>query len=93
VNNGCGFMKMTKLVPNMLEKSRFNHRLHRLGELVFLFFFSWVTSLKVWQEHLNMWLTLFLYQCVTIYALADTRCSNASNKEVSSAVCGSIFTG
>jgi hypothetical protein len=31
-------MKMTKLVPEMLDKSRFNRRLHGLNELVFSMF-------------------------------------------------------
>jgi len=34
LDNGRGFMKMTKLVPNMLDKSRFNRRLHQVRELV-----------------------------------------------------------
>jgi hypothetical protein len=38
LDNGRGFMKMTKLVPNMLDKSRFNRRLHRLADLVFSIF-------------------------------------------------------
>ncbi len=38
LDNGRGFMKMTKLVPNMLDKSRFNRRLHQVRELVFSIF-------------------------------------------------------
>lgn len=38
LDNGRRFMKMTQLVPNMLDKSRFNRRLHRLADLVSLFF-------------------------------------------------------
>lgn len=32
------FMKMTGLVPNMLDKSRFNRRLHALAELIYSLF-------------------------------------------------------
>lgn len=35
LDNGRGFMKMTKLVPAMLDKSRFNRRLHQLSDLLF----------------------------------------------------------
>jgi hypothetical protein len=35
MDNGRGFMKMTKLVPHMLDKSRFNRRIHQLQELLF----------------------------------------------------------
>jgi Transposase DDE domain len=38
LDNGRGFMKMTKLVPDMLDKSRFNRRLHQVSELVFAMF-------------------------------------------------------
>jgi len=38
LDNGRGFMKMTGLVPNMLDKSRFNRRLHQVSELVFSIF-------------------------------------------------------
>lgn len=38
LDNGRGFMKMTKLVPKMLDKSRFNRRLHQVSELVFSIF-------------------------------------------------------
>ena len=39
-DNARGFMKMTRLVPNMLDKSRFNRRLHNIKELVFSLFFQ-----------------------------------------------------
>ena len=35
LDNSRGFMKMTKLVPDMLDKSRFNRRLHQLSDLLF----------------------------------------------------------
>lgn len=38
LDNGRGFMKMTGLVPRMLDKSRFNRRLHEVSELVFSLF-------------------------------------------------------
>lgn len=40
LDNGRGFMKMTKLVPAMLDKSRFNRRLHQLSELLFSMFYQ-----------------------------------------------------
>ena len=40
LDNGLGFMKMTKLVPAMLAKSRFNRRLHQLSELLFSIFYQ-----------------------------------------------------
>jgi len=40
IDNARGFMKMTKLVPEMLDKSRFNRRLHGLNELVFSMFWQ-----------------------------------------------------
>lgn len=40
VDNARGFMKMTKLVPGMLDKSRFNRRLHDLGEFLFSMFYQ-----------------------------------------------------
>lgn len=38
LENGRNFMKMTKLVPVMLDKSRFNRRLHQLREFLFWMF-------------------------------------------------------
>lgn len=32
------FMKMTGMVPRMLDKSRFNHRLHNLADLIYSLF-------------------------------------------------------
>lgn len=40
LDNSRGFMKMTKLVPDMLDKSRFNRRLHQLSELLFGIFYQ-----------------------------------------------------
>ncbi|MEO6731812.1 MAG: IS982 family transposase [Ferruginibacter sp.] len=40
LDNSRGFMKMTKLVPDMLDKSRFNRRLHQLSELLFWIFYQ-----------------------------------------------------
>jgi Transposase DDE domain len=40
LDNSRGFMKMTKLVPEMLDKSRFNRRLHQLSELLFSMFYQ-----------------------------------------------------
>lgn len=40
IDNGRGFMKMTKLVPQMLDKSRFNRRLHQLSGLLFSMFYQ-----------------------------------------------------
>ncbi len=37
-DNARQFMKMTKLVPAMLDKSRFNRRLHQVSELLFSLF-------------------------------------------------------
>ena len=54
LDNGLGFMKMTKLVPAMLAKSRFNRRLHQLSELIFLYSTKSATILKVWQGHRNI---------------------------------------
>ncbi len=34
IDNARGFMKMTKLIPKMLDKSRFNRRLHNVHDLV-----------------------------------------------------------
>lgn len=39
-DNSRGFMKMTGLVPDMLDKSRFNRRLHQISELVFSIFWQ-----------------------------------------------------
>lgn len=46
LDNGRGFMKMTGLVPGMLDKSRFNRRLHRVSELVFSIFYQLGHCLK-----------------------------------------------
>lgn len=40
LDNSRGFMKMTGLVPSMLDKSRFNRRLHQLSELLFSLFYQ-----------------------------------------------------
>jgi hypothetical protein len=40
LDNARGFMKMTGLVPRMLDKSRFSRRLHALTELVCTLFFQ-----------------------------------------------------
>ncbi|MES1223901.1 MAG: IS982 family transposase [Bacteroidota bacterium] len=46
LDNGRGFMKMTRLVPGMLDKSRFNRRLHKVAELVFSIFWQIGHELK-----------------------------------------------
>jgi hypothetical protein len=46
LDNGRGFMKMTKLVPGMLDKSRFNRRLHQVSELIFSIFWQLGHQLK-----------------------------------------------
>lgn len=40
IDNGRNFMKMTKLIPSMLDKSRFNRRLHQLSDLLFMMFYQ-----------------------------------------------------
>lgn len=46
LDNGRGFMKMTRLVPGMLDKSRFNRRLHGVSELIFSIFWQLGHCLK-----------------------------------------------
>lgn len=46
IDNARGFMKMTKLIPAMLDKSRFNRRLHHLSEFMFSMFCQIGHSLK-----------------------------------------------
>ena len=46
LDNARGFMKMTKMVPQMLDKSRFNRRLHLVGDLVFSMFWQLGHDLK-----------------------------------------------
>jgi len=46
LDNGRHFMKMTGLCPLMLDKSRFNRRLHALSELLFELFFQIGQHLK-----------------------------------------------
>ena len=45
-DNARQFMKMTKLIPSMLDKSRFNRRLHGISELLFSLFYQLGHSLK-----------------------------------------------
>lgn len=40
LDNSRGFMKMTGLVPGMLDKSRFNRRLRQLSDLLFSMFYQ-----------------------------------------------------
>jgi len=46
LDNGRSFMKMTRLVPAMLDKSRFNRRLHQVGDLIYSIFFQIGHALK-----------------------------------------------
>lgn len=46
-DNGRQFMKMTGLCPAMLDKSRFNRRLHGLGDFLFQLFFQVGQHLKI----------------------------------------------
>ncbi|MGN6435744.1 MAG: IS982 family transposase [Agriterribacter sp.] len=46
LDNGRDFMKMTRLVPGMLDKSRFNRRLHGVSELIFSIFWQLGHCLK-----------------------------------------------
>ena len=46
LENGRHFMKMTGLSPSMLDKSRFNRRLHALSDLLFQLFFQIGQHLK-----------------------------------------------
>ncbi|GAB3413470.1 IS982 family transposase [Niabella aquatica] len=45
-DNGRNFMKMTRLVPQMLDKSRFNRRLHAVSELIVSVFWQLGHCLK-----------------------------------------------
>src|SRR4051794_10779295 len=40
LDNGRNFMKMTGWVPGMLDKSRFNRRLHNVSEILFSMFYQ-----------------------------------------------------
>jgi hypothetical protein len=40
IDNGRNFMKMTELIPAMLDKSRFNRRLHQISDLLFMMFYQ-----------------------------------------------------
>ena len=40
IDNGRNFMKMTGLIPGMVDKSRFNRRLHGLSEMLFNIFYQ-----------------------------------------------------
>ena len=46
LDNGRNFMKMTKLVPEMLDKSRFNRRLHKVSDLLLSIFWQLGHCLK-----------------------------------------------
>lgn len=46
IDNGRGFMKMTGMIPAMLNKSRFNRRLHQVGDLMFSIFWQLGDDLK-----------------------------------------------
>ncbi len=46
MDNARGFMKLTGFVPAMLDKSRFNRRLHHVGELVLSLFWQLGHCLK-----------------------------------------------
>jgi len=46
IDNGRGFMKVTRLVPDMLDKSRFNRRLHKLSDIIFSMFWQIGHELK-----------------------------------------------
>jgi hypothetical protein len=46
LDNGRGFMKMTGMGPAMLDKSRFNRRLHEVSELIFSMFWQLGHCLK-----------------------------------------------
>ena len=46
LDNGRHFMKMTGMSPQMLDKSRFNRRLHALSDLLFQLFFQIGQHLK-----------------------------------------------
>jgi hypothetical protein len=55
MDHGRGFMKMTKLVPAMLDKSRFNRRIHQLSELLFSMFDqigNWLKSISGATEYI-----------------------------------------
>lgn len=45
-DNGRSFMKMMKFIPLMLDKSRFNRRLHQIKELIFSIFWQLGHELK-----------------------------------------------
>jgi hypothetical protein len=44
LDNACHFMQLKGYVPQMLSKSRYCRRLHRLSELLGLCFFSWAIN-------------------------------------------------
>jgi len=46
VDNGRNFMRMTGFVPDMLDKSRFNRRLHQVSEILFSLFYQIGAYLK-----------------------------------------------
>src|SRR5262245_24529396 len=47
MDNGRNFMRMTGLVPQMLDKSRFNRRLHQIADLLFSIFYQIGAYLKM----------------------------------------------
>src|SRR5690349_16484258 len=47
IDNGRSFMKITGMIPAMLDKSRFNRRLHRLSDVLFMIFYQIGDCLKM----------------------------------------------
>lgn len=46
IDNERSFMKITGMVPAMLDKSRFSRRLHQLSDMLFVMFYSNWTLFK-----------------------------------------------
>ena len=42
IEKAINFVRSTGLMPQMLGKSRFNRRMHQIGELINQLFFMWV---------------------------------------------------
>ena len=82
------FVKQYNLFPNMLEESRFNRRLHSLGNMLYELFHLIASLYKDFTCEMNC----FLYLFVKTSVLIDVELQKGNNIEVIQQVCELIFT-
>ena len=87
------FMKQYGFIPNMLEESRFNRRLHKVGKLLYELFEIVSSYFKSFCCEMQYIIDSFPVAVCNNMRILNCKILTDKNGEVTLLVCGTIFMG